>query len=306
MRWGLALALCTLASLSPLVLAADGAPAQPPRVTMFGDSVADSLQYVPEARRLLGNGLDLRLELTACRKLATPGCAYMGMHPISVLDIVEASPHVALGDVVIVDVGYNEPAEHYDEGMSQVVSALVRLGVAHVLWVTMREQTDNYRQIDEIIREEARRWPQVEVLDWDAASRGEDWFQPDGLHLNADGAFGLAEFLRPYVLAACGADCRSASAPPAELPKNLRPPRLRGAALVGRRVTCLPGTWTGTRPIVFSYRWLRNGSPVARAFRPTRVLRAGDADRLVACRVWAANVAGARAATAKAVRVRGG
>jgi hypothetical protein len=267
--------------------------------------VPDSLQYVPEARQLLGKGLDLRLELTACRKLATPGCAYMGMHPISVLDIVEASPLVTLGNVVIVDVGYNEPAEHYDEGMSQVMTALVKLGVQHVLWVTMREQTDNYRWIDDVIRTDARRWPQLQVLDWDAASRGQDWFQPDGLHLNADGAIGLAQFLRPYVLAACGTDCQSASAPPARLPKNLRLPRLRGAAVVGRRLTCLPGRWTGTRPIVFSYRWLQNGKPVARAFRPSRRLRASDANQLLACRVWAANAAGATPATSKGARVRG-
>ena len=304
MRWGLAIAFCVLAVASPLALAADGAPSQPPRVTMFGDSVADSLQYVPQARQLLGNGLDLRLELEACRKLATPGCAYMGAHPISVLDIVDASPLVTLGSVVIVDVGYNEPAEHYDEGMSQVVGALVERGVPHVLWVTMREQTDNYRQINEIIRTEARRWPQVQVLDWDAAGRGRDWFQADGLHLNADGALGLARFLRPYVLAACGSDCQTASAPPASRPKNVRQPRLRGSAVVGRLLTCLPGTWSGTRPIVFSYRWLRNGKQVARAFRPSRRLRASDANQLLACRVWAANSAGATPATGKAVRVR--
>jgi hypothetical protein len=302
MRWGLAVALSLVVVVTPFT--AHGATSQPPRVTMFGDSVADSLQYVPQARQLLGNGLDLRLELTACRKLATPGCAYMGMHPISVLEIVEASPLVTLGNVVVVDVGYNEPAEHYDEGMSQVVTALVKLGVPHVLWVTMREQTDNYRQINDVIRAEARRWPQLQVLDWEAASRGQDWFQPDGLHLNAEGALGLARFLRPYVLAACGTDCQSASAPPAKLPKNLRPPRLRGAAVVGRRLTCLPGMWTGTRPIVFSYRWLRDGKQVARAFRPSRRLRATDANRLLACRVWAANSAGATPATGKAVRVR--
>jgi hypothetical protein len=303
MRWGLAAAVCSLALASPLVLAADGAASQPPRVTMFGDSVADSLQYVPEARQLLGKGLDVRLELTACRKLATPGCAYMGTHPISVLDIVEASPLVTLGNVVIVDVGYNEPAEHYDEGMSQVMAALADRGVSHVLWVTMREQTDNYRRINDVIRAEARRWPQLQVLDWDAASRGQDWFQADGLHLNGDGALGLAGFLRPYVLAACGADCQATSAPP-HRPRNVRPPRLRGSAVVGRSLTCMPGTWTGTRPIVFSYRWLRNGNPVAHAFRPSYLLRASDADQLLACRVWAANGAGATPATAKAVRVR--
>src|SRR5215831_4344384 len=108
MRWGLAVALCVLAAAAPLALAADGASPTPPRVTMFGDSVPDSLQYVPEARQYLGNGLDLRLELISCRRLVTPGCAYQGGHPESVLDIVSVSPLASLGNVVIVDVGYNE------------------------------------------------------------------------------------------------------------------------------------------------------------------------------------------------------
>jgi hypothetical protein len=58
----------------------------------------------------------------------------------------------------------------YEADMSQAAIALVKLGVEHVLWVTMREQTDNYRQINDIIRAQARRWPQLQVVDWDAAS----------------------------------------------------------------------------------------------------------------------------------------
>jgi hypothetical protein len=303
MRWGLAVAVCGLVVASLPTLTADGASSSPPRVTMFGDSVADSLQYVPEARQLLENGLELRLEIVPCRRLVSPGCAYQGTHPESVLDIVEASPLVTLGNVVVVDVGYNEPANNYATAMDQVAIALVKLGVQHVLWVTMRKQTDNYRQIDDIIRTEARRWPQLEVLDWDAAGQGQDWFQADGLHLNAQGAVGLAKFLRPYILAACGADCQR-PVPAPQLPKNVRMPRLRGMAIVGHRLSCMPGRWSGTRPIVFSYRWLRDAKLIAHAFRASRRVRAGDANHLLACRVWAANAAGATPATAKAVRVR--
>jgi hypothetical protein len=122
--------------------------------------------------------------------------------------------------------------------------------------------------------------------------------------LNAEGALGLAKLLRPYVLAACGTDCPKASAPPAKLPKNVHPPRLRGAAVVGRRLMCSPGTWSGTRPIVFSYRWLRNGKEIPHAFRALRLVRKGDANGLLACRVWAANSAGATPATSKSARVR--
>jgi hypothetical protein len=300
-----AIPLCGLVLAACLTLAPGNVSASdPPRVTIFGDSVPDSLQYVPEARQLLGNGLELRLELTPCRRLVSPGCAYQGDRPESVLDIVQISPLVTLGNIVVVDVGYNESAVNYEADMSQVAIALVRLGVAHVLWVTMREQTDNYRRINDIIRMQARRWPQLHIVDWDAASRGQDWFQADGVHLNADGALGLAKLLRANILAACGSDCQTAIPPAARPPKNVRPPQLRGTPVVGHRLTCLPGTWTGTPPIAFSYRWVRSGKEIARAFRPSRRVRPSDAGHLLACQVWAANAAGAAKATAKPRRAR--
>ena len=285
--------------------AAGGATSTAPRVTLFGDSIADSLEYVPEARKLLAEGLDLRLELAPCRKLVPLGCPYMGVRPPSVLAIVESSTPASLGDIVIVDVGYNDPANNYDTDMPQVVEALLAKGVGHIVWVTMREQDEDYRTINQIIRTQARRWPQVQVADWEAASRGQDWFNPDGLHLNGDGAIGLAKFLRPYVLAACGAACQTVSTPVPQAPKSVQPPSLRGTPAVGRLLTCAPGTWSGPRPIVLSYRWLRGGRVLAGATSHSRKLRRGDAGKLVACRVWASNAAGAAQATSKALRVRG-
>ena len=150
---------------------AAGSPGSGPRVTVFGDSVAGSLAYVPEARDLLGDGLDLRLELAPCRRVASVGCPYMGTRPPSVLDVVRPSSPAELGDIVVVDVGYNESSAGYQSGMRDVVQALVARGVGHVIWLTMREQTDNYKQTNSAIRAEASRWPQVEVADWDTASR---------------------------------------------------------------------------------------------------------------------------------------
>jgi hypothetical protein len=296
---------CAAAAASLVGLqAGDAATSAPPRITIFGDSVPDSLEYTRDARALLSQGLDVRFEVTSCRRLASEGCPYQGRRPESVLDIIQFSPLVTLGKVVVVDVGYNEPAVNYEAGMSQVAIALVKLGVEHVLWVTMREQTDNYRQINDVIRTQARRWPQVQIIDWDAASRGQDWFQPDGLHLNGDGAMGLAKLLRANILAACGADCQTANSAPAQLPKNVRLPRIQGRPVVGQRLTCQPGTWSGTKPIAFSYRWLRNGRVIAHAFRPSRLVRASDKGRLLACQVWAANAAGVSKAKARSVRAR--
>jgi len=293
--------LLGVAVASSAAKGAGPAPGAGPRVTIFGDSVADSLNYVPDAEAILADGFDLRLELAPCRKLVPVGCAYMGSRPSSVLDVVRSSTLAQLGNIVIVAVGYNDPENNYETDMAQVANALVDKGVGHIIWVTLREQTDDYRQINRIIEAQASRWPELRVADWESASRGKDWFNPDGLHLNAAGAVGLAEMLRPYVLTACGSPCQDLS-PGA--PRNVRLPSLGGKPAVGRTMTCRTGSWTGPRPIVFSYRWLRGARVLTHAVGNTRVLTRADRGHTVACRVWAGNIVGITAATSNAVVVR--
>ena len=255
MRSALALVVVLLgvASLSS-AHGAEAAPAAGPRVTMFGDSIADSLNYVQDARAILGEGIDLRLELAPCRKLVPVGCAYMGARPPSVLSIVKESTLAELGNIVVVAVGDTDPENTYETDMAQVVNALVEKGVGHVIWLTLREQSDGYRRINQTIEAQALRWPELRVADWEAASRGKDWFNPDGLHLNADGAIGMATLIRPFVLTACGSACKGLGA---GAPRNVGPPSLRGKREVGSTLTCRHGTWSGLAPIVFSYRTAR-------------------------------------------------
>jgi hypothetical protein len=295
------LAVLGIAALGPSASAAERPSADGPRVTMFGDSIADSFSYVPEARDLLGDGIDLRLELAPCRKLVPIGCAYMGARPPSVLDIVKGSSLASLGNIVVVAVGYNDPANNYETDMAQVVNALVDKGVGHVIWLTLREQTDDYRSINRTIKAQAARWPELRVADWEGASRGKDWFNPDGLHLNADGAIGMATLIRPFVLTACGAPCKGLGA---GAPRNAGLPRIGGKPAVGGTLTCRPGAWTGQHPIVFSYRWLRGTKVLTHAVGSTRLVTKADRGRTIACRVWAGNINGVSAATSKPVLVR--
>jgi hypothetical protein len=65
--------------------------------------------------------------------------------------------------------------------------------------VTLRERYENYHLMNEVIRNARRRWPQLVVADWNAYSAGRPWFAPDGIHLNASGAFGLAQLLRAFL-----------------------------------------------------------------------------------------------------------
>jgi hypothetical protein len=132
---------------------------------MFGDSVAESLAYVPEAGQFLGERLDLQLHLASCRRLASPSRWYMGERPPTVLDIVQSSSLAQLGRIVVVDVGYNEPAVNYEANMSVVAAAPREQGCGARDLVTMREENDDYRQINRTIRAHAPRWSQIQVAD---------------------------------------------------------------------------------------------------------------------------------------------
>jgi lysophospholipase L1-like esterase len=181
------------------------APAQPPvRVTIVGDSVPAALQYVAGARRTLARGLDVHYDLQVCRRLATTGCPYRGGTPSSALEMVKAAG-TSLGPVLVVDVGYNDDPAAYARGMDDLIRAAQAAGVQRIVWVTLRETRDLYGRTDAVIRKEAQRFPQVEVADWNAYSQGKPWFRADGLHLNADGAAGLAAMLRPFIARAAGA-----------------------------------------------------------------------------------------------------
>jgi lysophospholipase L1-like esterase len=180
------------------VSAAAGASATT-KVTVIGDSITASFDYVPAARRYLGRGLDLRSDAVVCRRLVAESCVFQGSSPATALQAIGAYKH-ALGPVVVINVGYNDWAAVYD--VNRVMRSLKNAGVRTAIWVTLRETTSNYAQSNARIRKAARRWKETLVVaDWNAYSRGKPWFREDGLHLTSTGAMGLARLLRPLVLA---------------------------------------------------------------------------------------------------------
>jgi hypothetical protein len=168
-------------------------------VTFVGDSISASLDYVASAKRTLARGWVVDYDLRVCRRLVATSCSFQGQAPPTALQTVTALGP-ALGDVLIVNVGYNEGSYGYREGMRLILRAAFGQGARGVVWVTLREENPVYRPTNAVIRKEARRWRNVEVADWETYSRGKPWFRDDGLHLNTQGAQGLARFLRSYVL----------------------------------------------------------------------------------------------------------
>jgi lysophospholipase L1-like esterase len=194
---GLAVAVA-VALLS--VAAASAGESGKVRITVIGDSITASFDYVPAARLYLGKGFDLRADAVVCRRLVAASCAFQGATPATALDLISAHGH-ELGSVVVINVGYNDWAAAYD--VDRVMRALKGAGVRTAIWVTLRETTTNYAQNNARIRGASRRWRgSLVVADWNAYSRGRPWFREDGLHLTASGAMGLARLLRPLVVGA--------------------------------------------------------------------------------------------------------
>jgi hypothetical protein len=200
------LGAAVLAVLAAACLAgATAAEAQGPvRVTFVGDSVPASISYIPAAQAQLRRGLDVRLDLKVCRRLVQPSCTYQGTTPSSALEAVKGYGR-SLGRVLVVNVGYNESADGYRQGIDRVMRAALAQGASGVVWVTLRETRDIYRWTNVAIKTAAKRWPQLVVADWNAYSSGKPWFGDDGLHLTSTGATALASFLRPFVWKAAAA-----------------------------------------------------------------------------------------------------
>ncbi|MFL5969482.1 MAG: hypothetical protein ACJ74L_07790 [Gaiellaceae bacterium] len=101
------------------------------------------------------------------------------------------------------------------------------------------------------------------------------------------------------------------SAGQSEAPRNTGEPGVSGPAIEGRALLTTNGTWTGTRPFKWQYRWLRcdtsgggvNGvtcSTIPSATRRTYVLRAADVGHRIRSRVIVSNADGTASANSNA------
>lgn len=183
-------ALAGLAVASAVSAAESAAPAT--RVTVFGDSAATAMAYDPAAKRILGRGIDLRLEVAACRRLALQSCPYDGVRPPNVVDRATTLGR-ELGPVVIVIVGYNDYEETYAENIEEALGAFRKAGVERIVWATLRAGRQSWARMNADIAQAAKKHPEMTVLDWDAQSRANPaWLQSDGIHLTPEGARGMA------------------------------------------------------------------------------------------------------------------
>ena len=174
---------------------ADPARSERTRITVFGDSAATAMAYDPSARAILASGVDLKLEVAACRRLGDLSCPYDGVRPPNVIERASELGR-ELGRVVVVAVGYNDYETTYAENIEETLGVLGKAGVERVLWTTLRAGRQSWARMNAMILAAARRHPQLTVLDWNARARANaDWLQPDGIHLTPSGAQGMATMI---------------------------------------------------------------------------------------------------------------
>lgn len=248
----MAAAATTVLGALVLVGAAPGGSTAPTRVTVFGDSAATAMAYDPVAKRTLGRGIDLRLEVASCRRVGDASCPYGGVRPPNVIDRA-TQLGADLGPVVVVIAGYNDYEANYAGNIEQALAAFRRAGVERVLWATLRESRQSYASMNDMIRDAARRHPEITVVDWNAVSRNNPaWFQPDGIHLTATGAEGMASLVNG-TLVQLGIAPKPSPPPPRRLLAIAS--RALPTGHPGRRYSVLLKATGGTVP----YRWTRVG-----------------------------------------------
>jgi hypothetical protein len=229
-------ALALAASVS-----ASGRAAQLQHVTVIGDSVADGIGVDSRAKALVGQGIDLDLELAPCRRLEGVSCPVDGVRPQNAIDLIH-SLGAKIGPSVVVAVGYNDHEDEYAGDVEDTLAALDAAGVKHVFWLTLRAARHPYITMNADIAASAAKHPELTVVDWNVYSRSHpDWFQDDGIHLKNLGAEMMATLIHRALLQA------GVAAPPPRIATGALPLAHRGHAYKAR----LRGLG-GTRPYSWS------------------------------------------------------
>jgi len=93
-------------------------------------------------------------------------------------------------------------------------------------------------------------------------------------------------------------------APPVgDPPVNTVRPDITGDAVVGATLTCSQGTWTGTAPITYAYKWYQNNTPIVGANTAAYIIQVGDLGTSLHCVVTATNAMGGENAVSQGVPV---
>lgn len=272
--------LACAAAASTAATPATAAAGPATRVTVIGDSVVTGVLWNGKALAILGQGLDLKMQVAVCRRLTGQSCPYEGGEATNLVDLV-SSLGAALGPTVVVVVGYNDYQQTFAASVEQSVRALLGAGVKRILWATLRVAREPYVTMNSDLWAAAVKHPELTIVDWNRYSRSHpDWFQNDGIHLVPAGAVALAGMLHAAVMKALAPSRLVVVDPRLPVARVGRPYASRLLARGGSppyRWRVVAGSWP--RGLHLRVDGRISGTPL-RQGRVAVVLRAADAEGL--------------------------
>jgi hypothetical protein len=106
----------------------------------------------------------------------------------------------SIGDVVVLDLGYNDGADPTAWRDRLDRAAAILDGVPKVIWLAQREFAEGRAEMNAELRDVAQLHPNIEVVDWNAiVAAHPDYVYGDGIHLTPAGQAGMAQVVRERV-----------------------------------------------------------------------------------------------------------
>jgi hypothetical protein len=178
------LAVATVvASVLSVGVTSTGAQTPLVRVSMFGDSV-----MLGARDQLLAQFAGVPVTVDAVEDRSLLGA--IGLFQ---------SAGAALGDVVVLDLGYNDSEDPavFRERIDGAMAALA--GVKHVIWLNQHEFRPGRAGMNAELSAAASRYPNLDVVDWNAevAAHPEDVYG-DAIHLTPAGQAAMASLVRQH------------------------------------------------------------------------------------------------------------
>jgi hypothetical protein len=151
-----------------------------PRVTLIGDSIMQGA--APMIKDVLGG--EIYIDATRKRR----------MEDVPAL-VRTLSKEEHLGQVVVIHLGSNRPFE--DSVFDEVMNELLAHQVERVIFINVHRPIGWEYYINQKFAKDIARWPQAELIDWNAISKGEQgWFIKDQTHLSYYGSKAYVEAIQ--------------------------------------------------------------------------------------------------------------
>lgn len=166
----------------------------PPHPARAAPAVPSRTAWVEGDSVLLGAADDTRADLAQDGWKATVA-PFGGLQLVAAIDVFR-NVRPEMGSVAVIELGNNYIGDPNAFG-AQIDETMSVLSGMHVIWLTTALFEPRQALINDQIWAAARRWRNLDVMDWSATVRADPWaVGPDGLHLTSDGRALMAGMIR--------------------------------------------------------------------------------------------------------------